>query len=330
MLFFDLFFKKKLNKKHTSLKTHKTDEFADRISVELTTAAVEAITEILQLKEGKYLKSILEESFFPLQSLVFIPSDFQTAKSVEEFIRIHKAIDKNFKNSFLRGVLQSEYCSNRGGTVIVSEDFVPEIQLDEKSIENRSDEENFQISLGGRKILFRAEAILGTPIRKEVFLQSNNLRQSHHNVLDQKKRKKAKLLISDGDGHREVDVVVPFIIGRVPGKDCLDYGVEPIHINAKFVSRRQMFIFEMIEQVFCLIPESASLTCSTLNGERLKPGKVYSINSHTGDRFYFGVPLDHDGPITGNTDPSEFPIVEIIFDKNFKPTTGTPLPKIDK
>ena len=81
MSFFDLIYRKQKNKKTVELNTQKTDEFADKISLELKTSAVEAITQILEEKEGKYLKSILETSFFPLQSLVFVPSDFETAKS---------------------------------------------------------------------------------------------------------------------------------------------------------------------------------------------------------------------------------------------------------
>ena len=56
--------------------------------------------------------------------------------------------------------------------------FLPEIQLDKKSVETQSDEESFQISLRGRKILFRAVATLGIPVRKNelstILNNSNN------------------------------------------------------------------------------------------------------------------------------------------------------------
>ncbi len=327
MSFFDFFSLKKSNSKFADLKTQQTDEFADRISVELKTAAVEAITQILEEREGKYLKSILETSFFPLQSLVFIPSDFETAKSVEEFMRIHEAIDPNFRINFLRSILQSEYRSKRGGTVSVSNEFVSEIQIDEKSIENRSEEESFQISLRGRKILFRAAASLGVPFRKDLIVSQdskNNTVKCNNFV----KNKTIKLLISDSDGHRELIESIPLMIGRNPDTSCVDNDVTPILINARFISRRQMYIFNMVDQVFCVVPDSATLTCSTLSGERLVPGKIYLINQLSGERFYCGIPLDLDGPLTGNTDPSEFPIIEVNFNNIFSSESGTPRPKI--
>ena len=323
MSFFDFFSGKKINKNITNLKTNHTDDFADRISVELKTAAVEAITEVLEQKEGKYLKNILETSFFPLQSLVFVPSDFETAKSVEEFIRVHQAIDSNFRVKFFHSILQNEYRSSRGGAVRVSKDFSSEIQLDKKSIEKRSEEESFQISLRGRKILFHANASLGVPVSKNAPLSSEIL-----NEINKNKIKKIKLLITDSDGHREVVESIPVMIGRNPDNKCIDNGVTPILINSKFVSRSQMYIFSMVNQIVCFVPESASLTCSTLSGKKLVPGEIYVINPTNGERFYFGVPLDHEGPLTGNTDPSEFPIIEINFEKNQILSSGTPRPKI--
>ena len=67
MSFFDFIYRKQKTNKSAELNTQQTDEFADRISLELKTSAVEAITQVLEEKEGKYLKSILETSFFPLQ-----------------------------------------------------------------------------------------------------------------------------------------------------------------------------------------------------------------------------------------------------------------------
>jgi hypothetical protein len=328
MSFFNFIYGKNKNKSSVDLNTQQTDEFADRISVELKTAAVEAITQTLEQKEGKYLKSILETSFFPLQSLVFIPSDFETAKAVEEFVRIHQAIDVNFKENFLRSILQSEYRSKRGGTVSVSNEFTSEIQLDKKSVESRSDEESFQISLRGRKILFRALATLGVPVRKGE-LSPSKIKENNTNSFLHKAEiaRTVKLLITDSGGHRETIESIPLMIGRDPDKSCIDNGVTPIIVSSKFISRRQIYIFSIVDQLFCVVPDTASLTCSTLSGRKLELGKIYPLDPASGERFYCGVPLDLDGPLTGNTDPSEFPIIEINFENNFS-ESGTPLPKI--
>ena len=327
MSFFDFIYRKQKNKKTVELNTQKTDEFADKISLELKTSAVEAITQILEEKEGKYLKSILETSCFPLQSLVFVPSDFETAKSVEEFLRIHQAIDIKFKQKFLRSLLQSEYRSKRGGTVSVNNEFLPEIQLDKKSVETRSDEESFQISLRGRKILFRAVASLGIPVRKnELSTMVNNNSSSLSN---QQTKLTVRLLISDSTGHREIVNSIPLMLGREPKRNCSEYGVIPIRVKSKFVSRSQIYIFGIVDQIFCVVPDTATLTCTTASGKKLEPGKIYSIDSSIGERFYCGYPLDHEGPLTGNTDPSQFPIIEITSQNNLS-ESGTPRPKILK
>ena len=326
MSFFDLIYRKQKNKKTVELNTQKTDEFADKISLELKTSAVEAITQILEEKEGKYLKSILETSFFPLQSLVFVPSDFETAKSVEEFLRIHQAIDIKFKQKFLRSLLQSEYRSKRGGTVSVNNEFLPEIQLDKKSVETQSDEESFQISLRGRKILFRAVATLGIPVRKN---ELSTMLNNNSGLSNQQTKLTVKLLISDSTGHREIVNSIPIMIGREPKKNCSEYGVIPIRVKSKFVSRSQIYIFSIVDQIFCVVPDTATLTCTTVSGKKLEPGKIYSIDSSIGERFYCGYPLDHEGPLTGNTDPSQFPIIEITSQNNLS-ESGTPRPKILK
>ncbi len=325
MSFLNFIYRKKKNKNSVELNTQQTDEFADKISMELKTSAVEAITQVLEEREGKYLKSILETSFFPLQSLIFVPNDFETAKLVEEFIRIHQALDMKFKQKFLRGLLQSEYRSKRGGAVSVSSEFVPEIQLDKKSVESRSEEESFQISLRGRKILFHAVAILGIPERKKE--PSSSYSDSNSILSNAKKNIIIKLLITDSTGHRELEESVPLMLGREPKKNCIAYGVTPIIVKSKFVSRSQIYIFSIVDQVFCVVPDSASLTCRTSSGKKLEPGKVYLVDSSVGERFYCGYPLDHDGPLTGNTDPKEFPIIE-INSRDILSDSGTPRPKI--
>ena len=72
---------------------------------------------------------------------------------------------------------------------------------------------------------------------------------------------------------------------------------------------------------------SPSTSADNVSGKKLEPGKIYSIDSSIGERFYCGYPLDHEGPLTGNTDPSQFPIIEITSQNNLS-ERGTPRPKI--
>ena len=331
MSIFSFFLKKSKSGKLAGFETSDSNEFADKISVELKTSAAAAIKLALESKEGKYLRSILEESFFPLESLIFIPVDLDTSKLVEEFFRVHQAIDKNFKKNFLREILQSEYRSSRGGSVLVSKNFTSEIQIDEKSVENKSAEESFQISLRGRKILFRAIATLGIPIKKEENIELDTL-EFNRGVLesDNKIPRFGNFLISDSNGHRNLNVNLPAMIGRNKGENYLSHGVNAIMVDAKYVSRKQLFVFHLMEDILCFVPEAASLTCQTLSGKKLVPGQIHKIETGKGERFYFGIPLDHDGPMTGNTDPSQFPVIEINFNNTSKTLSGTPRPKIQR
>ena len=305
------------------LKTTNTEKFADTISVELKTAAVNAITDSLESLEGKYLRGILENSFFPLKSLIFIPNDSEVAMTIEEFIRVHEEIDKDFKLNFFKGILQKEYRSSRGSVVKIGDSFVPELQYERTSIEKNSKDENFQISLKGRKILFTAIASLGKPVRRNV--ESNERQFENKKLL----KKKICVLITDGDGHRKIEVSLPLIIGRDPEKKNLDYGYEIVTLNSKYVSRNQLIVFFALDQLLFYVPEDASLTCVDKIGKKLELGRLYSVSS-SDNRLYFGYPKDHSGPMTGNMNPAEFPIIEIeSIDEVEKLHTKTPRPKLD-
>ena len=62
------------------LKTRFTDAFADSIQLELKSVATEAIKLALEERENKYMKSILDESFFLIDSLLITPKDREVAQ----------------------------------------------------------------------------------------------------------------------------------------------------------------------------------------------------------------------------------------------------------
>ena len=123
---------------------------------------------------------------------------------------------------------------------------------------------------------------------------------------------------------------LPALIGRYPDASCAQYGIQPIVINSKYVSRHQLFVFSILEDVFYFIPDQASLTCRTMDGEILVRGRNYLLRS-VGERLYFGFPVDSTGPISGNVDPAKFPVLEIQYKKREgKPLqTKTPIPTIN-
>ena len=135
--------------------------------------------------------------------------------------------------------------------------------------------------------------------------------------------------MTDGDGHREIEVSVPLIIGRDPEKKNIEFGYEIITLNSKYVSRNQLIVFYALDQLLFYVPEEASLTCVDISGRKLELGRLYSVSS-SGNRLYFGYPKDHSGPMTGNMNPEEFPVVEIkATESSEKLYTKTPRPQLD-
>ena len=292
------------------LPSKNTDNFADALLVELKASSTSAITNAVNKIEGKYMKSVLEESYFPLQSLTFVPNDIEVARSLEEFFRVHEDINPDFRKVFCKSFLQKEYFSDRGAKVIIDDDFVPIFKIDVSSLEERSEDEKYLISIKGRKILFSSHANLGNP-KKKFTKDDSRVNIGGSSELKQMKNKVVvKLLISDKDGHRSENVTLPTLIGKNPDDACIDFGITPIYIRAKYVSRHQIFIYSILDKMFYFVPDEATLTCRSREGNILEHGKNYSIKV-SGERLYLGVPPETARPLNANVDPSEFPVLEI-------------------
>ena len=292
------------------LSSNNTDNFADTLLVELKASSTSAITDAVKKVEGKYMKSVLEESYFPLQSLTFVPNDVEVARTLEEFFRVHEDINPDFRKVFCKSFLEKEYFSDRGAKVIIDNEFVPIFKVDVSSLEERSEDEKYLISIKGRKILFSSHANLGNP-KKNLMKGDSRVNVSGNSELKEMKNKVVvKLLISDKDGHRSENVTLPTLIGKNPDGACIDFGITPIHIKAKYVSRHQIFIYSILDKMFYFVPDEATLTCRSGEGDILEHGKNYSIKV-SGERLYLGVPPENARPLTANVDPAEFPVLEI-------------------
>ena len=292
------------------LPSKNTDNFADALLVELKASSTSAITNAVNKIEGKYMKSVLEESYFPLQSLTFVPNDIEVARSLEEFFRVHEDINPDFRKVFCKSFLQKEYFSDRGAKVIIDDDFVPIFKIDVSSLEERSEDEKYLISIKGRKILFSSHANLGNPKKKFTKDDSRVNIGGSSEIKQMKNKVVVKLLISDKDGHRSENVTLPTLIGKNPDDACIDFGITPIYIRAKYVSRHQIFIYSILDKMFYFVPDEATLTCRSGEGNILEHGKNYSIKV-SGERLYLGVPPETASPLNANVDPSEFPVLEI-------------------
>ena len=308
--------------------SNNTDNFADSLLVELKASSTSAITNAVNKIEGKYMKSVLEESYFPLQSLTFVPNDVEVARTLEEFFRVHEDINPDFRKVFCKSFLQNEYFSDRGAKVIIDDGFVPIFKIDVSSLEEKSEDEKYLISIKGRKILFSSHANLGNP-KKHYTKDDSRVNVNGRSDLNEMKNKVVvKLLISDKEGHRSENVTLPTLIGKNPDASCLDFGITPIYIRAKYVSRHQIFIYSILDKMFYFVPDEATLTCRNGEGYILEHGKNYSIKA-SGERLYLGVPSENARPLTANVDPAEFPVLEIqpvshegkaVSDKTPRPT----------
>ena len=292
------------------ISSNNTDNFADTLLVELKAASTSAITNAINKIEGKYMKSVLEESYFPLQSLTFVPNDVEVACALEEFFRVHEDINPDFRKVFCKSFLQKEYFSDRGAKVIIDDEFVPIFKVDVSSLEEKSEDEKYLISIKGRKILFSSHANLGNP--KKNYTKGNSCLDVNTNsdFKEIKNKVVVKLLISDKDGHRSENVTLPTLIGKSPDHACVDFGITPIYVRAKYVSRHQIFIYSILDKMFYFVPDEATLTCRSGEGDILEHGRNYSVKV-SGERLYLGVPPENVKPLTANVDPAEFPVLEI-------------------
>ena len=292
------------------ISLNSTDNFADTLLVELKASSTSAINNAINRIEGKYMKSVLEESYFPLQSLTFVPNDVEVAHTLEEFFRVHEDINPDFRKVFCKSFLQKEYFSDRGAKVIIDDEFVPIFKIDVSSLEERSEDEKYLISIKGRKILFSSHANLGNP-KKKFTKSDGRVNISGNSELKQMKNKVVvKLLISDKDGHRSENVTLPTLIGKNPDDACIDFGITPIYIKAKYVSRHQIFIYSILDKMYYFVPDEATLTCRSGEGDILEHGRNYSIKV-SGERLYLGLPPENTRPLNANLDPAEFPVLEI-------------------
>jgi len=101
------------------LTTRETDSFANGVLFELKAVVGSAIAQALQDKEGRYMRSILQESQFLLQAVSIKALDRDTARLMEEFMSNHETIESDFRKNFFKQILQPEYRSSGGARVKV-------------------------------------------------------------------------------------------------------------------------------------------------------------------------------------------------------------------
>ena len=320
-----------MTRSNTSVETFQSsgiDAFADSIALDLRAVATAAIKRALEERETRYMKSVLDESYFILESLVVTPRDREIAKTLDAFLSVHEAVDSGFRHKFFQQIVQREYRSSRGSCVRVPETFEATIQLGPDSLESMSSEEGFQVSLKGRRISFAVEASLGGPLKREavqspVAKAMANLTGApavrspitnpgtQMGATDTTSAPCIDVSVSDSRGNTQKLVGLPVVIGRNSANSADPIGVQSIGVHATYISRSQIIVFELMGNIYYFIPEGASLTCVRHDGLILERQRLYPLASSEVTTFRCGMDTNGDGAIPSDASHADFPVIHL-------------------
>jgi hypothetical protein len=346
-------------------RTGSADYLADAIGLELKGIVSQAVLASLEDKESHYLTSILEKSVFLIDSVVITPQDKEAAGALEKFLRLHTEIDPGFKTQFFRSILEKEYRSERGATVLVAPDMQPSVQLNEASLETPSDEESFQISLRGRRLSYAAAVSLKGPVAKtspaaqaayqaaaqpgtalggnpEPFIgaasqiKGGGTRPSaaagamtSGATQEGYAHETLVLRIHDEKGERQIRAQSPLLIGRESPAAHELGALQFVALHGTYVSRRHLVVVSVGEDTYFFLHDAATLSCLTSSGQVLRPGNLYTIARHAEVQLIFGVTADAKATSPDTSRTGDFPMVEIsrLGGERRGPSQATPRPK---
>ncbi len=326
-------------------KTRHTDEFADSVLLELKSVATDAVKRAIEARETRYMKAVLDESYFVLDSLVITPNDRDIAQKFDDFLTTHEAVDPQFRRQFFQQVIQREYRSSRGSSVRVPPEFEATVQLGKDSLETLSSEEGFQISLKGRRLSFTVEASLSGPLKREAssgrFSKALSAQQPPEPTLDavaafsnpgtnslRQGTRKVDIQLMDARGNSQHTLVLPALIGREPGPMCEQFGLSPLSVQAVYVSRQQLVLLEMMGRVYYFLPDSASLSCVRADGLVLEKLKLYPLDSSATTVLRSGIPPEGASAVHLQGPSAQYAVIHLrLADGGTTSHAGTPRPR---
>jgi hypothetical protein len=303
-----------------TLPTREMDSFADNVLFELKTVTAIAITQALEAREPHYMRSILDESYFALESLVIKALDAQTIKDMETFLVNHEAIDLDFRKKFFAQVLQREYRSKRGASVRVDPDLEPIVEFDQSALDGKTEDEAFILSLKGRQIRFEAQAVLRGPISKsksprtQAAPAQSGLAQAvtaagkpQNSAVPQR----IHVTVHDKRGKTEQLLALPLVLGKNGTQYAHHKKAFGIDVDATYVSRQQLIVFEVLGDIYCFVPSSASLTWALGDTTIMCPQQLYPL--HVGQTLVLlgGIPIDNNERPPARADHADFPRIEL-------------------
>ena len=326
---FAFFDKTRMSLKKTFLNQGEgTDKFADKISIQLKSIAATAVLRALNENEGRFLSSILQRSYFQLDSLTITPEDRQTSLDLEEFLRVHEAIDPAFRQAFFHQILQSEYRSESGARVRVASRFLPSIQLSIASVAEPTAEEKFQISLRGEKILFKAQAVLSGPFRIESPSPSTHKQAAVPSRVEGSTsyaQRGIPLLIDDANGRRSDELTENCIVGRAFEHSQPGF----LAIQGIYVSRRHLILAIFDTDIYLTLHEDASVSALLNDTLLLEDNRCYRLERNKHHRIILGIPKKSAASTPHNRSSKDFPIIELGITAELSTVSEhTPVPRL--
>lgn len=336
MKFRDIFGFSSAEKGIENLHTREMDAFADNVIFELKTLISSAITRSLEERESRYMRSILEESFFSLESLVIKAMEAQTSRELEDFLSNHESINPQFRAHFFSQVVQREYRSTRGASVRVSPGLMPIFEVNPQSLDTATEDESFILSLKGRKVRFEVRAALSGPVRKTptttpetvIAMPRGTAMSQAMGSATKSTGSRVQITLHDHHGRTEKTVPLPALLGRDTATvQSLALG-SVVNIDGTYVSRRQLIVLEILGHIYCFVPAEASLTCSNEQGDVLRPDTLHRIDPGSTLRLLTGVPMDSLAAPRQRENRAEYPRIDISAGNHPMPhADATPRPR---
>ena len=115
----------------------------------------------------------------------------------------------------------------------------------------------------------------------------------------------------DRGGRRTRLLPLPVLIGRDVSQAAAEAGMAGVEVDATFVSRRQLLLFELMGQVYGFVPRSASLTLSTADQQVWRADVLQAIHPGQSLRLTGGVPMDTLTPPASREASSDYPVIEL-------------------
>jgi hypothetical protein len=314
------------------------DSFADNLAIELRQIASDSVIAELEKLEKKYLSRILKNSHVPILSITFVPLDRLAATQIDEFMRVHSEVDEQFKEKFLRQILQSEYRTSRNCKALLAENFSANFQLDGKSLDEPTSDEEFQISLRGKRIRFSA-IVDFAPLRADKIMvprqaESSSEHHDHHprpgkansNATSPGTGAQIEILIDDAKSARILLAQLPCLIGRESSASVST--LHKVELFGTYISRNQLCLFSLDNKVYAFVPDEATLLPEVNKSFVLQKLTLETLGE-TEKSFRFGHTDNHETRFHPDTNFSDYPRVRIRVIKNYKNShVDTPLPNL--